>query len=105
MDKKTLMPFVGELKEVALERLTAASALLDLARAIETAMDDPRNTKNAEYLSMNILYLLQQYDAVREMNITKTDGKERSTLNVLKNIIYMDATNNEDGDGEYKSRQ
>lgn len=99
MDKKTLMPFVGELKEVALERLTAASALLDLARDIETATNDPRNTKSVE-LSMNILYLLQQYDAVREMNITKTDGKERSTLNVLKNIIYMDATDNEDDEDE-----
>ncbi len=96
MDKKTLMPFVGELKEVALERLTAASALLDLARAVEAATDDLQNTKNAEYLSMNILCLLQQYDAVREMNFTNTDGRERSTLNVLKNIIYMDATTNED---------
>ena len=96
MDKKTLMPFVGELKEVALERLTAASALLDLARAVEAATDDLQNTKNAEYLSMNILCLLQQYDAVREMNISKTDRKERSALNVLKNIIYMDATTNED---------
>ena len=96
MDKKTLMPFVGELKEVALERLTAASALLDLARAVEAAMDDPRNTKNAEYLSMNILYLLHQYDAVREMHFTNTDGRERSTLNVLRNIISMDATDNED---------
>lgn len=96
MDKKTLMPFVGELKEVALERLTAASALLDLARAVEAATDDLQNTKNAEYLSMNILCLLQQYDAVREMNFTNTDGREKSTLNVLKNIIYMDATTNED---------
>lgn len=96
MDKKTLMPFVGELKEVALERLTAASALLDLARAVEAAMYDPQNTKNAEYLSMNILCLLQQYDAVREMNFTNTDGRERSTLNVLRNIISMDATDNED---------
>ena len=96
MDKKTLMPFVGELKEVALERLTAASALLDLARAVEAATDDLQNTKNAEYLSMNILCLLQQYDAVREMNFANTDGRERSTLNVLKNIIYMDATTNED---------
>ena len=96
MDKKTLMPFVGELKEVALERLTAASALLDLARAVEAATDDLQNTKNAEYLSMNILCLLQQYDAVREMNFTNTDGRERSTLNVLKNIICMDATTNED---------
>ena len=98
MDKKTLMPFVGELKEVALERLTAASALLDLARAVEAATDDLQNTKNAEYLSMNILCLLQQYDAVREMNFTNTDGRERSTLNVLKNIIYMDATDNEDNE-------
>ena len=98
MDKKTLMPFVGELKEVALERLTAASALLDLARAVEAATDDLQNTKNAEYLSMNILCLLQQYDAVREMNFTNTDGRERSTLNVLKNIIYMDATTNEDNE-------
>ena len=98
MDKKTLMPFVGELKEVALERLTAASALLDLARAVEAAMYDPQNTKNAEYLSMNILCLLQQYDAVREMNFTNTDGRERSTLSVLKNIIYMDATTNEDNE-------
>ena len=96
MDKKTLMPFVGELKEVALERLTAASALLDLARAVEAATDDLQNTKNAEYLSMNILCLLQQYDAVREMNFTNTDGRERSTLNVLRNIISMDATDNED---------
>ena len=93
MDKKTLMPFVGELKEVALERLTAASALLDLARAVEAATDDLQNTKNAEYLSMNILCLLQQYDAVREMNFTNTDGRERSTLNVLKNIIVFDAEN------------
>ena len=100
MDKKTLMPFVGELKEVALERLTAASALLDLARAIEAATNDPRNTESVELLSMNILYLIQQYDAVREMNISKTDRKERSALNVLKNIIYMDATNNEDGEDE-----
>ena len=96
MDKKTLMPFVGELKEVALERLTAASALLDLARAVEAATNDPRNTESVELLSMNILYLIQQYDAVREMNISKTDRKERSALNVLKNIIYMDATTNED---------
>ena len=96
MDKKTLMPFVGELKEVALERLTAASALLDLARAVEAATDDLQNTKSVELLSMNILYLIQQYDAVREMNISKTDRKERSALNVLKNIIYMDATTNED---------
>ena len=100
MDKKTLMPFVGELKEVALERLTAASALLDLARAVEAATNDPRNTESVELLSMNILCILQHYEAVRELNISKTDGKERSTLNVLKNIIYMDATNNEDGDGE-----
>ena len=96
MDKKTLMPFVGELKEVALERFTAASALLDLARAVEAATNDPRNTESVELLSMNILYLIQQYDAVREMNISKTDRKERSALNVLKNIIYMDATTNED---------
>ena len=96
MDKKTLMPFVGKLKEVALERFTAASALLDLARAVEAATNDPRNTESVELLSMNILYLIQQYDAVREMNISKTDRKERSALNVLKNIIYMDATTNED---------
>lgn len=97
MDKKVLAPYVTALKELAMDRLSAAAALLDLARDIETAMDDPRHSVNgANYLPMYAMCRVRQYEEIRDLSIKRIDEREESTINnMVKDIVHSHSEDEE----------